>query len=58
MCYLALAAGCDFVRQRAQAIRASRHQNHAMALRCENARQLSADSPRGTGNQRHTLSHD
>ena len=52
------AAGRDFVRQRRQAILASRRQSHAMASRCENARQLGAYARRGTGNQRHTLGHD
>ena len=52
------AAGRDFIRQRRQAIGAPRHQSHAMAVRCENARQLGAYSRRCTGNQRHTLGHD
>ena len=52
------AAGHDFVSQFRQAIRTSRHQGHAMAVRCENARQLGAYARRGTGNQRHTLGHD
>ncbi len=52
------AGGRDFTRQRRQAIRAPRHQSQAMAVRCENARQFGADARRGTGNQRHTLSHD
>ena len=52
------AAGGDFLRQRRQPIRAARHQRHAMAFRCKNARQFGAYSRRGTGNQRHTLGHD
>jgi len=40
------------------AIRASRHQSYAMAVRCEHARQFGAYARRGTGNQRHTFSHD
>jgi hypothetical protein len=52
------ASGGNFGRQRRQAIRASRHQNYAMAVCCENARQFGAYSCRGTGNQRHTFSHD
>ena len=52
------AAGDDFIRQFRQAIRAPRHQRHAMAVRRENARQFGAYARRGTGNQRHTLGHD
>ena len=52
------AGGHDFIRQRRQAIRAPRHQRHAMAVGSKNARQLGAYARRCTGNQRHTLSHD
>ena len=52
------ASGGDFAGQCFQAIRASRHQSYAMAVRCEHARQFGAYARRGTGNQRHTFSHD
>src|SRR5260370_23511099 len=52
------AAGCDLACQRRQAIRATRHQSYAMTIRCENAGQFGAYPRRGTGNQRHTFSHD
>ena len=52
------AGNADFGGQRRQAIRAARHQREAMAIGSENAGQFGTYSSRGTGNQRHTLSHD
>ena len=52
------AGAVDFAGQRRQTIRAPRHQRDAMAVGCENARQFGAYARRGSGNQRHTLSHD
>ena len=55
---LGAACGDDFARQRFEAIGAPRHQGNPMTVRREHARQFGAYSRRGTGNQRHTISHD
>ena len=52
------ACGDDFAGQRFEAIGAARRQGDPVAFRREYARQFDAYSRRGTGNQRHTLSHD
>ena len=48
----------DFARQRFEPLRAPRHQGDPMTVRREHPRQLRTYSSRGTGNQRHALSHD
>ena len=52
------ASGDDLARQLLEAIGAPRHQGNPMTVRREYARQFGAYARRGTGNQRHAISHD
>jgi hypothetical protein len=51
-------SGDDFIREHLEAVGPARNQSDAMRMRCEHAGQFGADSRRGTGYQRHALSHN